>query len=126
MASNSLFKNIICLYRCSMNVHQCHILYLQVQIHNYIHTTLGCLFKTCMHMFIFFSENYVRLLDLLLSFGEDFSMGFISDISQCKFIFVSFLSNKFPQSLKNHENVLLCKKGDFAFLFYFIFSRNKT
>lgn len=119
MANNSLFKNIICLYRCSVNVLQCHILYLQVQIHNYIHTTRGCLFKTCMHMFIFFSENYVRLVDLLLSFGEAFSMGFIYAISQCKFIFVSFLSSTFPQSLKKHENILLCKKGDFA-LFYSI------
>lgn len=49
-------KRRICLYRCSVKIHQCQILYLQVQMHNYIHTTLGCLFKPCMCLSLFQGE----------------------------------------------------------------------
>lgn len=93
------WKKSIYLYRCSVNVRQCQILYLQVQIHNNIHTTLGCLPVQALHVFISFSENYVRLLDLLLfSWEAFFFMRFTSDIIQCNFILVSFLSNRLFQS----------------------------
>lgn len=83
------WKKRICLYTCSVSVRQCQILHLQVQIHNYIHTTLGCLFKPCMYL-SFFQRIMSDCWIFCFFLGKLFSMGFVSDIIQCNFIFCFF------------------------------------
>ena len=101
-----------------MNVHQCQILYLQVQIRNYIHTTLVCLFKPCMCLSLFqkiMSDSWIFYFCL----GKVFSMGLIGDIIQCNFIFVSFLSNRFSHSFKRKKKAYYCVKRE-IFDFFFL------
>lgn len=83
------WKKRICLYTYSVSVRQCQILHLQVQIHNYIHTTLGYLFKPCMCL-SFFQRIMSDCWIFCFFLGKLFPMGFVSDIIQCNFIFCFF------------------------------------